>query len=129
MRYLSLKEVILLHKYAIKQSGGVVGIRDIGLLQSAITQPKAKFSGKDLYPTLIEKASALCFFLVKNHPFFDGNKRVGHLALETFLVMNGYEIVCLVDDQEKVIIDLAAGNMSKEELSIWLKSKIRKVIK
>ena len=85
MRALSLSEVIKLHEYLLEQSGGIAGIRDLGALQSAVAQPHMTFGGIDLYQTIQEKAAALCFSLVTNHPFVDGNKRVGHAAMETFL--------------------------------------------
>jgi death-on-curing protein len=72
MRYLTLKEALELHRRIIEQSGGSTGMRDIGLLESALAQPLMTFGGEDLYPTLVEKASALCFSLVKSHPFVDG---------------------------------------------------------
>ena len=92
MRYLSLLEVLELHEMIISSSGGSYGIRDIKALESAINQPRITFDQTDLYPDIISKASALCFSLAMNHPFTDGNKRVGHAAMETFLILNGYEI-------------------------------------
>ena len=83
MRYLSLGEVVRLHQMIIEQSGGATGIRDLGLLDSALAQPRATFDGRDLHPTLLDKAAALCALLVRNHPFVDGNKRVGHAAMST----------------------------------------------
>jgi death on curing protein len=74
MRYLSLGEVADLHRRLIEGTGGAPGIRDLGTLASAIAQPNATFGAADLYPTLVEKAAALCFALVRNHPFVDGNK-------------------------------------------------------
>ena len=88
MRALSLSEVIKLHEYVLEQSGGITGIRDLGALESAVAQPYMTFRGVDLYQTIQEKAATLCFSLVTNHPFVDGNKRVGHAAMETFLVLN-----------------------------------------
>jgi len=76
--------------------------------------------GGDLYPAVIEKAAALCFFLIQNHPFVDGNKRVGHAAMETFLILNGYEIEATVDIQEQVILGIASGDASREQLVRWL---------
>jgi death on curing protein len=73
MRYLSLGEVVRLHHWLIESSGGAPGIRDLGLLDSALAQPRATFDGKDLHPTLLAKAAALCASLVQNHPFVDGN--------------------------------------------------------
>jgi death-on-curing protein len=86
MRFLTLIEVLELHRRVIEQSGGAFGIRDIGLLESAIAQPRMTFGGEDLYPSLLEKAAALGFSIIMNHPFVDGNKRTGHAAIETFLV-------------------------------------------
>ena len=91
MRYLSISEVFELHDRIISSSGGSGGIRDIRALESAISQLRQTFDQKDLYPSIVTKAAALCFFLVMNHPFVDGNKRVGHAAMETFLILNGYE--------------------------------------
>jgi len=78
------------------------------------------FAGQGLYPALVEKATTLCFSLVMNHPFIDGNKRAGHFAMETFLVLNGNEIVAAVDEQERAILGLAAGEMEREEFTEWL---------
>ncbi len=100
IRYLTLDEVMSLHRQILKQSGGTAGVRDSGSLESAIAQPMMTFGGKDLYPTLVDKAAALGFSLVMNHPFVDGNKRTGHAAMETFLVMNDLEIFAPVDEQE-----------------------------
>jgi death-on-curing protein len=82
------------------------------------------FGGADLYPSLAEKAAALCFSLVSNHPFVDGNKRVGHAALETFLLLNGFEIRASVDEQERLVLSLAAGQVPREDLSVWLQEHI-----
>src|SRR5438477_4649504 len=92
IRYLTLDEVLELHRLALQQSGGLQGVRDLGGLDSALTQPRMAFGGQDLYPSLAEKAAARGFSLVCNHPFVDGNKRVGHAALETFLVLNGWDM-------------------------------------
>ena len=85
------------------------------------------FGGEELYPSIESKATALCFSLVMNHPFVDGNKRIGHAAMETFLVMNGYEVVVDVDDSEAVILNLAAGDLSREELLEWLTSHVQRL--
>ena len=87
MRYLTVGEVLDLYSRVMQQSGGLVGIRDVGALESAVAQPRMTFDGAELYPTLVEKASALGFSLIENHPFLDGNKRAGHAALETLLAI------------------------------------------
>lgn len=120
MRYLSFAEVVELHRLVIEASGGSHGLRDLGSLESAIAQPRMSFAGEDLYPSLVEKAAALCFSLVKNHPFVDGNKRVGHAAMETFLVLNGSEIEATVDQQEGLMLALAAGELDRPDLVRWL---------
>lgn len=120
MRPLSLSEVIRLHEYVLDQSGGIAGIRDLGALQSAVAQPHMTFGGIDLYQTIQEKAAALCFSLVTNHPFVDGNKRVGHAAMETFLVLNNWELDATVDVAERTILALADGTLSREKFVQWI---------
>ena len=125
MRYLTLGEVVELHRRVLQAGGGAGGIRDLGALDSAIAQPKATFGGIDLYPTVVEKAAALCFSLVQNHPFVDGNKRVGHAAMETFLVLNGVEIDAAVDDQERLMLDLSTSRIDRMHLTDWLRHHLR----
>ena len=127
MRYITLSEVLDLHRRVIQQSGGAAGVRDLGSIESAIAQPQMGFGGHELYPDIHTKAAALCFSLVLNHPFVDGNKRIGHAAMEVFLVLNGFEIVADVDDAESVILTLAAGNLTREELETWVFSDIRRL--
>ncbi|WYL96504.1 MAG: type II toxin-antitoxin system death-on-curing family toxin [Gloeotrichia echinulata IR180] len=124
MRYLTLKEVLELYHRLIEHSGGSAGISNIGGLESALAQPCMTFGGEELYPTIIKKASALGFSLIKNHPFIDGNKRIGHAAMEVFLVLNGFEIDATVDEQEEVILQLAAGELGRDEFTEWLRSHI-----
>ena len=127
MRYLTLGEVLDLHRRVIEQSGGAEGVRDLGGAESAVAQPQMTFAGDELYPTIESKATALCFSFVMNHPFVDGNKRIGHAAMETFLVMNGFELAADVDDAEKIILTLAAGDLSREELLQWVASEVRRL--
>jgi death-on-curing protein len=125
MRYLTLEEVLELHRLALLQSGGMFGVRDLGGLDSALAQPRMTFDGQDLYPTLAAKAAALGYSLVCNHPFVDGNKRVGHAAMETFLVLNGWELCADVDVQEQVILQLAAGSLRREAFAAWVQTHLR----
>jgi len=125
MRYLALGEVVELHRRLLEATGGASGIRDFGALESAIAQPKATFEGVDLHPTLVEKAAALGFSLVQGHAFVDGNKRVGHAAMETFLILNGTEIDAPVDDQERLMLDLAAGRIGRNHLVDWLRQHVK----
>ena len=121
MIYLEVAEVLELHARLVQQSGGSSGLRDRGGLESAVAQPRMTFGGAELYPTLVEKAAALAFSLIGNHPFIDGNKRIGHAAMETFLVLNGLEINAGVDEQEAVILRAAAGEMNREQLTEWVR--------
>lgn len=120
MRYLSLSEILELHERIVSSSGGSHGIRDIKSLESSINQPRQTFEQNDLYPNTVSKAAALCFFLVKNHAFIDGNKRIGHAAMETFLILNGYEITAGVDEQEQIMLELASGNITLQNFTTWL---------
>lgn len=128
MRYLTLGEVVDLHRRLLQASSGASGIRDLGVLESAVAQPKATFDRVDLYPTLVEKAAALVFSLVQGHPFVDGNKRVGHAAMETFLVLNGTEIDAPVEEQERLMLDLAAGRVGRGHLVDWLRQHLRPLV-
>ncbi len=124
IRYLTLDEVLELHRLVLLQSGGLEGIRDLGSLDSAVAQPQMMFDGQELYPTLAEKAAALGFSLVCNHPFADGNKRIGHAAMETFLVLNGWELLAELDEQERLILRLASGEVEREELVAWVQAHL-----
>jgi death-on-curing protein len=125
MRYLTLGEVVDLHRRLLQATGGAPGIRDFAALESAIARPRAAFGGVDLYPTMVEKAAALALSLVQGHPFVDGNKRVGHAAMETFLVLNGTEIDAPVDDQERLMLDLAASRIGRSYLVDWLRRHLK----
>ena len=109
-----------IHRHILEQSGGLAGIRDFGALESALAQPKMTFEGEDLYPTLVDKAVALAYSLINNHPFVDGNKRIGHAAMEIFLILNGFEIEASIDEQEQIIVGVASGKVKREVLKEWL---------
>ena len=93
-------------------------------IESAVAQPRMTFGGEDLYPTLAEKAAALCHSLVLGHPFLDGNKRTGHAAMELFLMLNGLEINAPEAEQEAIMLRLAEGRLSRAELADWLRPKL-----
>jgi death-on-curing protein len=124
MRCLTLDEVLVLHQYVLEQSGGSPGVRDMAAVESAIAQPRMSFGGEELYPTLAEKAAALSFSLICNHAFVDGNKRIGHAALETFLTLNGYELSADVDEAEQTVLRLAAGELPREEWTRWVRAHL-----
>ena len=124
MRYLTLNEVLDVHRQVMAQSGGAEGLMYLPALESALAQPQMTFDSADLYPTLADKAATLGYALIKNHPFLDGNKRTGHAAMEVFLVLNGYEIRASVDEQERVILQVAASEIEREEFTAWLRTHI-----
>ncbi len=124
MIYLTLEQILDIHNQIIARTVGVSGITNRALLESAVAQPQMSFGGQELYATLPEKAAALGFSLIKNHPFLDGNKRTGHAAMEVFLILNGFEINANVEEQEKVILQVASGEITREEFTHWLRSVI-----
>jgi death on curing protein len=127
MRFLTLGEVLALHRRILAESGGTAGVRDLGAIASAVSQPKVSVGGQDAYPTLVEKAAAVGYSLIRNHGFLDGNKRTAHAAMEVFLVMNGMEISASVGEQERFMLSLAAGEVSRESLADWLRSNVIEV--
>lgn len=123
-RFLSLAEGLDLYGRVLVAGGGSSAIRDLGALESALAQARATFDDVELYPTLVEKAAALGFSLIRNHPFVDGNKRVGHAALEVFLVLNGQQLDASVDDAERVILGVAAGTIGREDFAEWIRQHL-----
>ena len=109
MLYLTLDKALEIYCRVMAQSGGLAGILNLGALESALAQPRMTFGGQSLYPTLVDKAAALGFSLIKNHPFVDGNKRTGHAAMELFLALNGYTITASVDEQVNIVVRVASG--------------------
>ncbi len=124
MLYLTIEQILDIHNQIVARAVGEPGITNRGLLESAVAQPQMTFGGQELYATLVEKAAALGFSLIKNHPFLDGNKRTGHAAMEVFLILNGFEINASVEEQEKIILQVASGEITREEFTHWLQSVI-----
>ena len=124
MRYLTLSEALELHRRVIGQSGGALGILNLGALESALAQPRMTFAGVELYPSIVDKAATLGFSLIQNHPFLDGNKRTGHAAMEVFLLLNGFEIQASVDEQERIVLQLASGEMDRQAFTLWLRNNV-----
>lgn len=120
MRYLTVGDVLEIYRRVMDQSGGLVGILDLGALESAVAQPRMTFDMGELYPTLVEKAAVLGYSIIQNHPFVDGNKRAGHAALETFLILNGYEISASVEEQLEVVLGVASGALDRDAFAKWL---------
>lgn len=120
--FLSLEDVLLIHKNQIELYGGADGIRDLGLIESAINQPMATFDGVSLHPSLFEKAAAYLYYLCKNHPFTDGNKRVALASSLIFLDMNGYDILDPDEILYDFVIGVAEGKYKIEEIKKTLES-------
>ena len=123
VRFLSVENVIELQRRTLEREGGASGIRDPGLLESAVSAPRQSFSGRYLHPDIASMAAAYLYHLVKNHPFVDGNKRAGALSLLFFLRANRPSLVPEPEDLERVTLAVASGQMSKEELVDWLRAK------
>jgi death on curing protein len=125
MRFLTLEEVLQIHDRILERTGGARGTLDLGLLESALGQCRMAFGGQETYPSLAEKAAALCFSIVRNHPFVDGNKRTGHAAMEVFLVLNGYQLLVEIDEAERTILRLASGDIERDQFTRWAQGHVR----
>ena len=120
MRRLSSDQVLKLHDALLEEFGGTSGIRDQGLLDSALNTPFATFGGRYLYPSLQAKAAQLGFGLVSNHPFVDGNKRIGAHVMLIFLAINGVELNYAQEELINVILQVASGNITAQGLLEWI---------
>ena len=125
MKYLYPKQVLYLYQRLIQETGGTMGLRDEGLLESAVYRPHASFGGQDLYPDLFSKAAALGHSLVSNHPFIDGNKRVGFEAMRLMLRLNGHDIHASADTKYAFIMGMAKGKLTEQAIADWLKQHSR----
>lgn len=117
---LTKEQILLLHSQLIEVTGGSEGIRDIGLLESALESPFQSYSGVELYPSIQAKAARLCYGLVKNHAMMDGNKRIGVHAMLVFLSVNGYELRYTQKELSDLILDVAADKRQYEDILRWL---------
>ena len=120
MKRLSIPQIVMMHSALIKETGGLDGIRDENLLDSTVNAPFQTFGGEYVYKTLEAKAARLGYSLVKNHPFVDGNKRIGMLAMLVFLEINGIELACSDQDIIETGLKLAAGEMDDKQLLEWI---------
>jgi len=120
MKMLSKRQVIMLHEQLINETGGSHGLRDDGLLESALSAPFQSFEGTEAYPSIQQKAARLCFGLVMDHPFMDGNKRIGAHTMLVFLALNGIELSYQQEELADTILWLVAGKIQYEQLFKWL---------
>ncbi len=123
--FLSLEDVLTLHADQVALYGGDHGVRDLGLLESAIAQPQATFGGEFLHKDLFEMAAAYLFHIVQNHPFLDGNKRTGAVAALVFLDLNGVEITAPKGSVYEVTMSVATGQAGKAEVVAFFRSHAR----
>ena len=123
--YLSLEQVLELHRLQVRSFGGSGGLRDRGALEAALGRPQATFGGEDLYPDAEAKAAALLHSLVMNHPFVDGNKRIGASAAELFLNVNGALLRSEDEELVETTLAVARGEIGAEALAIWLRQRSR----
>jgi death on curing protein len=122
--FLSLDEVLALHADQIERYGGALGVRDVGLLQSALAVPRASFGGTLLHGTAVEMAAAYLVHLVRNHPFVDGNKRTGLAAAIAFLGLNDLWLEAAADELIELVLGVAEGRISKAEVAVFLQAHI-----
>ena len=120
MIILSKEQVLMMHSQLITATGGSDGIRDEGMLDSALLNPFQSFGGEELYPSIQAKAAQLCFGLVKNHAMLDGNKRLGAHVMLVFLMLNGYELAYEQKELVDIILKLAAGEKNVEDILRWI---------
>ena len=123
---ITLSEVLIIHEIVIEKFGGKYGVRDMDLLDSAIQRTNATFDGKDLYPNVVDKASAIIESIVKNHPFNDGNKRVGYILMRLTLLKSNIDIVAKEDDKYEFVMKIAEGKLNFNEIKLWIENKIEK---
>jgi death-on-curing protein len=121
MKYLGAEQVLFIHARIISETGGAHGLRDLGLLQSAVARPRATFDGRDLYPDIFSKAAALLASLAKNHAFVDGNKRTAVAATGLLLAVNGWRLEAGQKELVRFALDVALGKVSDAGIGMWIK--------
>lgn len=117
-----LEDILQLHSFSVQKYGGAEGVRDLGLLKSAIARPFQTFGGEELYPSVFEKAAALGESLIVNHPFVDGNKRTGFLAMASLLEEEAFLLKATQDEAYDFTILISIGNTKTEDIIEWLKN-------
>jgi death-on-curing protein len=120
--FLTLDEIIAIHRDQVERYGGSLGVRDWGLLKSAIAMPAASFGGQYLHSDVYEMAAAYLFHLVQNHPFIDGNKRVGAVAADVFLALNDVQLTATEDDYAELVLSVARGETSKSSAAEFFRA-------
>lgn len=120
MKILTKRQIILLHEQLINETGGSHGLKDEGMLESALSAPFQEFEAFSPYPTIQQKAARLAYGLIMDHPFIDGNKRIGAHAMLTMLLINGIELEYTQQELIDIILEVAAGNVGYDDLLRWV---------
>lgn len=123
-KFITLEETIIIHQDQIEAFGGTDGIRDRGLLESALAQPQASFGGQFLHQTIYEQAAAYLYHIVMNHPFLDGNKRTAFAVMDTFIRINGYVLTLTNEEAYELVMQTARKQINKDEIKVFLEKAI-----
>ena len=126
VKYLSSEQILAIHEALIKRYGGSGGIRDRGLLESAVFRPQTTVFGEEAYPALFEKCAVLGYSIIQNHPFLDGNKRTGFAAMHLMLLINGYDLASTSEEEIGMTEDVASGKTHEAKIAKWLKQHSKK---
>jgi death-on-curing protein len=126
-RFISISQVLDIHQDEINSFGGTSGVRDEGLLDSALAQAQATFGGELLHPTIYDQAAAYLYHLAMNHPFIDGNKRAAFAVMDTFITLNGYSLNLSQEQAYNLVIQVVQKEISKEELSAFLELYLQRL--
>ena len=126
VKYLSSEQILAIHEALIKRYGGSGGIRDRGLLESAVFRPQTTVFGEEAYPALFEKCAVLGYSIIQNHPFLDGNKRAGFAAMHLMLLINGYDLASTSEEEIGMTEDVASGKTHEAKIAKWLKQHSKK---
>lgn len=118
--FLSVEDVVCIHANTVEHEGGLEGIRDYPLLESAVMMPQQQFEGRYLHQNIPAMASAYLYHITQNHPFYDGNKRAGVISAFIFLDANGFDLTASAADLEKLVFGIASGEISKDETVRWM---------
>ncbi|NLT20788.1 MAG: type II toxin-antitoxin system death-on-curing family toxin [Syntrophomonadaceae bacterium] len=127
IKFLNKEVILYFHRLLISEYGGSNGLRDEGLLESAVSQAAMTMNGEYLHRNIIEMAAAYGFYLCKDHAFVDGNKRIALVAMDTFLQLNGWDLTAGEKETYIIMLQLAAGELTKEELTKWLRDNVKKM--
>ena len=121
MKYLTPQQVLFIHARLVAETGGEDGLRDLGLLESAVARPRATFDGRDLYEDVFDKAAALLESLILNHPFVDGNKRTAITSAALFLLRNGYQLVADNSELEQFTLSVVQKRLTLDAIASWFR--------